>query len=1118
MRRCELHFSVHRRRSTPNRSLSAPVQIYFGAEVRWELSVAAPICSQLISHRMSRTNLFLASVRHCLVIAFGFLSISFFATSLRAQPAVLSVQPSGSSLLITNLLQLSKLLDSSTRVIADVRLDVHVCSASRAEIGVVAVKDQTGSEILELGSSAVPIAAGDIIHIEGQHYLLRRREIGVEITKAPALANDGTHGLQKRVAAEVNLAAGLHPFQLDYFNHVGPFGLELIAHLPDGSVLGADRAFVRTNGGVALASNRFNGLEATYYQGSWLNVPDFALLQPVKTMTATSLDPTLGPTRELFGIRFKGFFSAPVDGKYKFDLASDDGSLLFLDGAEINLMRTGHEDVPAPIVSSLHAPMADSEASRWMSVEGRVAFITRSGRGLRFELRSPPDSIWVMVADTGELDSQRLLNSRIRIAGIGRAVMAPNRDRVFGELSVATADSITILQDSETVTSAPDSALMLRAVGQIQSLSKEEAARHLPVRIQGVVTSLSPSIDHFMSVQDETRGIFVRLPSSPGSVANVGQLCEVIGYTDTGDFAPIVVAKEVIVLGKGQMPTPARPTWRELINGSMDVQWVELQGLVTAVQSNNLSLLLPEGEIKIEAQYCSESQLRAFEKAVVRIRGVLFAAWNTNRTVQVGHLLIRNGIVDVDVPAPRDPFNVPLKSWSELYQFDSRASPFQRVKIRGTVIYADSKHVFLIDEMRGIQVSSVEPADVKFGEVVEAIGYPDISGSAPLLREAKLRKTGQTADPKPLIFDESESMQKKVDSMLVQISATLMGIHSEPDARVLEMNANGHLFLARMPGTGESISLRIGSQLALTGVYIGKALTWSESRKPSGFELLLSSPAQLTVLSQPSVWTPRRLLIMVGMMLVVLALAAVWISQLHRLVEQRTQLLQKETREREVAERERTLETERSRIARDLHDDLGSSLTEISVLAVKGQRLRTLDELTSLFRAIAAKARGLVTALDIIVWAVDPKDNSLESVADYLSDFASEYLSHSGITCRFDIPVELPSIVLDGRLRHGLLLAVKETLNNVERHAQATEMEFRMAVAEDELEIIISDNGKGFDTKNKHRGNGLKNLPLRLAKLGGRYNVKSSIGNGTIVTIGLRLSLQTETRPASNQD
>jgi signal transduction histidine kinase len=254
---------------------------------------------------------------------------------------------------------------------------------------------------------------------------------------------------------------------------------------------------------------------------------------------------------------------------------------------------------------------------------------------------------------------------------------------------------------------------------------------------------------------------------------------------------------------------------------------------------------------------------------------------------------------------------------------------------------------------------------------------------------------------------------------------------------------------------------------------------------------------------------------MVGWLLIVLALAAVWISQLRRLVEQRTQQLQREIRERETAERERALETERSRIARDLHDDLGCSLTEIGALASKGQRLGRLEELTALFRAIAAKARGLVTALDITVWTVDPEHNSLQSTGDYLSDFASDYLSDSGIVCRFDVPVVLPSIVLDGRLRHDLLLAVKETLNNVVRHAQATEVEFRITFAEDQLQIIISDNGKGFDAKKRHGGNGLKNLPLRLSTIGGRYSIESFVGKGTTITIELRLSPRTEAMPAS---
>jgi signal transduction histidine kinase len=1062
---------------------------------------------------MHRTNSSVAVTGLRRVVAAVFFSVFICGFGVRAQPAMLSEQPAESSQVVTNLVQLSKLLDSTPRVFAGVRLDVLVCSASRAEIGVVAVMDKSGSGMLELGSRGKPVAAGDIIHIEGRRCLLRQREMGVEITRVPDLYNDGTHALQK-VAAEVRLTAGLHPFQLDYFNYFAAYGLDLSCRLPDGSVQPASRFLVRPGGSGVSESNLVAGVEAAGYEAGWLYVPDFALLQPVKTVATTNLNPNLGLKNEQFGIRFKGYFSAPMEGNYVFNLESDDGSLLFLDAPEVPLTTTGQEAVPQPDVSSLHTPMTDAEASSWMSVEGRVVFVSRTGKGLRFELRSQPDSIWVRVADGGDLEPARLLNSRIRVTGIGRAVITPNGDRVLGELMVATADNLKMLEDSTGTLAAPVSPPALVAIGQIQSLSKEEAARHLPVRIRGVVTCLSPPQYYYMSVQDETRGVFVQLSASILATAAMGQLCEVNGYTDAGDFAPMIVARDVVVLGKAQMPSPAHPTWKELINGSMDVQWVELQGLVTAVQGNRLSLLLPEGELHIEAQNCPESQLRACEKAVIRIRGVLFAMWNTNRTVQVGRLLMRNVIIDVNIPAPRDPFDVALKSWSELYQFDSRATSFQRVKVRGTVIYGDARGVFILDKGRGIRVSPFEPTNVQFGEVVEVVGYPEIGGAAPLLREAILRKTGEQADPQPRLLDGGELMPENLDSTLVRISATLMGLHSEPDARVLEMNDRGHLFLARLPGTKESVSLRIGSRLALTGVYVGKGTTWSEDRKPGGFELFLSSPAQLTVLSQPSWWTPRRLLVMVGLLLAILALAAVWISQLRRLVERRTRQLQQETREREVAERERALETERSRIARDLHDDLGSSLTEISVLASKGQRVGTLEELAALFRGIAAKARGLVTALDVIVWAVDPKDNSLESVADYLGDFAGEYLAHSGITCRFDIPVALPPIVLEGRLRHGLLLAVKETLNNVERHAQATEVEFRMAIADDQLEIVISDNGKGFDTQTKHRGNGLKNLPLRLAKLGGRYQIESSPGKGTMVTLGLRLSPPPATRPA----
>jgi PAS domain S-box-containing protein len=224
-------------------------------------------------------------------------------------------------------------------------------------------------------------------------------------------------------------------------------------------------------------------------------------------------------------------------------------------------------------------------------------------------------------------------------------------------------------------------------------------------------------------------------------------------------------------------------------------------------------------------------------------------------------------------------------------------------------------------------------------------------------------------------------------------------------------------------------------------------------------------------------------------------------------LEQRTIQLQREIRERERIEYQHAIEAERARIARDLHDDLGSSLTELSVLASTGQRPH-IDEASqaALFCAIDEKARSLIAALDGIVWAVDPEDNSLQSLADYLSGYVDDYVSCSGIACRLKVPVTVPPLTLDGCVRYNLLLAVKETLNNIVRHSQATEVEFRMTVANGgTLDIVIADNGKGFESSVESVGYGLSNISARLNKLGGSCVVESSVGSGTVVSMRLPL-------------
>jgi signal transduction histidine kinase len=541
-----------------------------------------------------------------------------------------------------------------------------------------------------------------------------------------------------------------------------------------------------------------------------------------------------------------------------------------------------------------------------------------------------------------------------------------------------------------------------------------------------------------------------------------------------------------------------------------------LHGPVTEVQSNIVTLLLPEGRLEVQMDGHFEPELKSFLRTVARIRGVLYAVWNAQtREVRAGSVLLRNATIVVETAAPADPFDVVQKTPRELLLFDAQATAFRRVKVRGQIIYADANQIFLEEDGAGLRLLPAGNAPMHSGDLVEAVGYPDVRRTAVLLREVMLRQTGKAALSAARKIAEADLTSEGLDSTRVRIEGKLLGWHAEQGAPVLEMQTGAHLYLARFaPGSARQLSLRPGSRLALSGVYVGKGRNPYASAGEEGFELLLNSPADVLVLSQPSWWTLQRLLILVGILVGILMVTAIWITQLRRLVEQRTVQLQHATRERERAERQRALEAERSRIARDLHDDLGSSLTEISVLASSGQRPPSGETGPArLLQTIAGKARSLIAALDVIVWAVDPEDNSLQSLADYLSGFTGEYFSHANISCRLKVPVSFPSITLDGRIRHELFMSVKEANNNVVRHAEATEVEFQMSVVDNVLNIVIADNGKGFDPARERQGHGLENLSGRLQKLGGRFLVESRVGGGTAVKIYLPLLVPAPSRP-----
>jgi signal transduction histidine kinase len=1027
------------------------------------------------------------------------------ALSGRAQTLNPLSDPAGDQSPVTNLLQLTRVMNSGNEVYRDVRLEVVVCAASRPKIGVLIVRDETGVELLELGNLGPGIVPGEKIRIQHWYCRLRKRDLGIEISTAPTINNDGIHR-SAVMDHEIPVKAGLIPLRLLWFSSLHEYDLDVSCESTNGSWQKIPDSALwhsapdEASGGTSLLP----GLSVECYEGYWERMPDFNLLHPVKTGVTANFDLQFRTRDEMVGMRFTGYFKAPSDGKYTFRLRSKDGSILFLRDPEVPIKELGLAAVPAAKPGLLGEAMDSLDQRRWMTVEGNVDFISKIGEGLELELRSDRNSIWVRVADAAGVDPSSLLHSDVRITGVAHGTLSLEKRIVFGWLMAASGKELTVVQCDQRKGKLPQ---LLTTARQVQSLPVGDAKHELPVRIRGVITSASIQYDHWISIQDDTRGIWVNLHYTTNSAPVCGEVWEVLGHSGAGDFAPVVIADRMTFLGAGRMPEPVRPTWNELINGSMDVQWVEFQGLVTDVKSNNITLILPEGDLTAQMEGYQESDLKPFLRAGVRIRGTLYAEWDANtREVRVGNILMRNAIIDIDQPAPDNPFDALMKKPRDLFLFDGQATPFQRVKVQGEVIHAEPNRIFLMQGGVGMRIIPTEAASLQVGDRIEAVGYPEISGPSPVLNEAVIHKLGESPLPPVRDVADSELAAEGLDSSLVCIKGKLVGVHPVQNSMVLEMQTKTHLFIARLSSHFPDLSLRIGSQLALTGVYAGQTRDRQFDSQAESFELLLNSPADIVVLAKPSWWTLRRLLTVVGVLLVILILAAIWITQLQRQVTQRTSQLQREIRERERVERQHALEAERARIARDLHDDLGSSLTEISVLASTGRH--SPGERTNhpgLFRAIADKAYGLISALDVIVWAVDPEDNSLQSLADYLNGFVGEYLSNSGISCRFKIPVSVPAVRLEGRVRHDLFLAVKETLNNVVRHASASEVEFRIVVTENLLEITIMDNGAGFAVADARTGHGLDNLATRLTKLGGTYTINSSAGAGTTVKIRLPL-------------
>jgi len=209
------------------------------------------------------------------------------------------------------------------------------------------------------------------------------------------------------------------------------------------------------------------------------------------------------------------------------------------------------------------------------------------------------------------------------------------------------------------------------------------------------------------------------------------------------------------------------------------------------------------------------------------------------------------------------------------------------------------------------------------------------------------------------------------------------------------------------------------------------------------------------------------------------------------------------------------LESERTRIARDLHDEMGAKLCRISFLSEHARRTAgTPPEVQQQIDSISDASREVLHSLDEIVWAVNPKNDSLEHLVSYLGQYAQDYFQMTGIECEVDLSPEFPPQALSSQVRHHLFLAAHEAFTNILKHSGATRAKVGLTCQQANFELTASDNGRGFDspglaaraTETIDGGDGLRNMQQRMADIGGRCEIETHPGAGTTVRLVLPLS------------
>jgi signal transduction histidine kinase len=631
------------------------------------------------------------------------------------------------------------------------------------------------------------------------------------------------------------------------------------------------------------------------------------------------------------------------------------------------------------------------------------------------------------------------------------------------------------------------------------------------VRVRGVVTFNDLVFgEHYLSIQDQTAGVWVRLSSRfARRPLRVGDLVEFDLRSVNGKWPVPLEPSRINVLGTEQLPTPAVHPSENSLARRGEGHWTEFEGIVREANSGGtMRLMGKDGVMTVWVGETRMAVLRRYVDALVRVRGVPALIANNSRRL----LVPSPEFIEVSEPAPAEPFVIPSLAMANLKNFNRRSSTFHRVKVSGVVTYRKDELLLLQDESGGVRISTVDTNEVQVGDLVEAAGFPDAESSFVSLSETLVRKTGSRSLPKPVLPSPAELQEGRLDASVIQLTGQLLEQRMLGDDQILELQSGQRIFRATLAKNRDRLApIPIGSRVEVTGVCwtepTGDSLAGTGLKESlvSSFEVLLRSPADVIVRQRPPWWTWKHTAATIASLVFVLAVALVWIRLLHRQVARRTGELGtamiKLERETEISA---TL-AERNRLAGELHDGLEQGLSAI-MMQLEGLESKLAENPAEAGRHLQL-ARSMVrfsrTEVRHSLW--DWKSPALASKD--LGAALSEIVGQMSTRNHAQVTVEVSGAVLPlpPATEHHLLRIGQEALNNALKSARARTIQVQLNYSEQSVQLSVRDDGCGFVPETVLNGSaghfGLQSLRSRARKMGGRLTVTSAPGQGTTIEV-----------------